>query len=114
MLSDPLAHQERATWRSIAFLNCTRFAGGWVTHERHGFVFDDQCGPNTLLFSQEKTLLKLPHLDLPCRQWVRGRANIRPRGRSGEDGEALPRRGGLSGGRSILRIGPRQRRGASS
>jgi len=68
MLSDPLAHQERATWRSIAFLNCTRFAGGWVTHERHGFVFDDQCGPNTLLFSQEKTLLKLPHLDLPCRQ----------------------------------------------
>src|SRR6516225_5444465 len=68
----------------------------------------------TLLFSREKALLKLPRLDLPCRQWVRGRANIRPRGRSGEDGEALRRRGSLSAGRSILRIGPRQRRGASS
>jgi len=28
-------------------------------------------------FSREKALLKLPRLDLPCRQWVRGRADIR-------------------------------------
>ena len=102
-----------------------------VTHEGHGFVFDDhcpsrqhqnlsddaktprratftlgrnRCGRDTLLFSREKALLKLPHLDLPCRQWVRGRANIRRRGGSGEDGEALCRRGSPIVGRSILRI----------
>jgi hypothetical protein len=28
---------------TASLFNCTRFAGGRVTHERHGFVFDDHC-----------------------------------------------------------------------
>jgi hypothetical protein len=98
MLSDPLAHQEES----------------------------NRCGADTLLFSPEKALPKLPRLDLPCRRWrLKPRTTVFitrgahsefafSRGRFGEDGKAYVVVAARAGEGLYCASSARRRSGASS